>query len=235
MKDKAEIAAVVVIVLGVVLIGGLVVNEQRKGEVRVEGTRFTQPTPPAPIETQTFVIPTIDSTIVPPTPTPTAAATPAVTASPAATATATAAPTTAARPAGAAAYDLSVSCMTTLTYSDGTTGPGGAKQVRGPVRAGARHTYEFRFDRDQGAKQADAQETRCVIDTNRTRSGSEPNLRIKLGCDGEGTYESPPPTPSTNVISRVWRPVELLDGFAHVMRSKPGQITERTTCLLEVV
>lgn len=237
MKDKAEIAAIAVIVLGVALIAGLVVKENREG-TEVLGTRFTQTPTPASTD-DPFVIPTIDSTIVPtPTPTPTvvptATATATATSSPRPSPTSTA--TTAARPGGLAAYTLSVHCVTAIAYDNGAAQPGGQKETRSPVARGEKHSYAFNYDREENGKQVTSEEKRCTIKTIRDRAGSEPNLRIKLSCDGNGTYESAPPTPSTNVASRAWRPSELTgDGFTHVMKNKPGQISERTTCLVEVV
>ncbi|HVL89987.1 MAG TPA: hypothetical protein VM841_07120 [Actinomycetota bacterium] len=238
MKDKSEIAAIAVIVLGVALIAGLVVNENRKGETDVLGTRFASPTPTAVATGDPFVIPTIDSTIVPtPTPTPTVApATP----TPTATATTTARPattaTTIARPATVAAYLVEVRCGETVMYSDGTGVGGSGGSWRETAAAGKRTSYEFNYQREQSGRQVTSQRKTCEIKTERTRAGSEPSLRVTLACDGRGTYEtSPPPSPSTNVISRTWRLSELQSGFTHEMRNKPGQVSEQTTCEVRVV
>lgn len=238
MKNRAEVAAIAVIVLGVALIGGLIVKEQGKGDTKVQGTRFTRtPTPQATDDP--FVIPTIDSTIVPtatPTPTPTATPTPSPTATATRTARPTATATTTARPVSTTAtYDIEVLCSDTIAYSDGTAVGGGGRIWRERAVPGKSYRYEFNYSREQGGKQVTSHKKQCTIETERTRSGNEPNIRITLACDGDATYESTPPTPSTSVASRTWRAPELLDGYTHEMRNRPGQVSERTSCVVRVV
>ena len=235
MKDKPEIAAVVVIVIGIGLIAGLVVNEQRKPDKQsqVLGEKFTQSDLPAPVETGG--IPTLPVTIpvqilpdatkiVRPETTPAAT----TTARPVARSTSG----TTARTSGVEAFDITIRCPAEGVRSDGTKWHIDSFGAPHRLAAGQKDSYTFTYD----ASSERSASKRCSFRTTRVAAGSASPLRILLRCSGESTYTSTPPSPQTSAISKSWKPGQLTGGFTHSMTApRQSQQSERTSCALDVV
>lgn len=233
MKDKPEIAAITVIVVGIGLIAGLVVNEQRRPDKpsSVLGTQFTQP--PQAVQTDLGGIPTLPVTI-PPLPVPTATVTQTVTATPTARATTSPRDTTAstARTSGVELYNIEVVCASSGTSSDGKQWANSARKEAERLVAGYTYSYTFLFDANKDQRVSRS----CTFTTTRVSSGAESPLRVLLSCEGESSYSSAPPDPRTSAISKTWRPSQLTNGFTHRMASpRQSQQSEKTTCKLSAV
>lgn len=234
MKDKPEIAAITVIVVGIGLIAGLVVNEQRKPgkPPAVLGTQFTQ-TSQTPLALPTDGIPTLPVTI-PTLPLPTATVTQTVAATPTARATTSPRDTTAstARASGVELYNIEIVCASSGTTSDGKQWANSARKEAERLVAGYAYSYTFLFDANKDQRVSRS----CTFKTSRISSGSESPLRVLLSCKGQSTYSSEPPDPRTSAISKTWRPSQLAGGFTHKMASpRQSQQSENTTCDLSVV